>query len=628
MEAVRQPLQVVQELYAACGAPSDGHDVGVKDRFTQLLADPATAAQVPVLTEDAADLLPNQCLVRFRGMVADMLNPEYYVGEFQRADGSWATAKYADQLEEALPEQRGSGGDTRIAERRPLLLVPVPAENAWVAAAREEAARASLAGVLGGGAPGAPAGGAGKRQRDSGEARTGPAAPAGQDVSMSMMVSDATGQTTADDGDSAAARARRDGGPAAAGQEASSGGAAPGADLPGGCCMAYVYDDQEVKLNDIVEVVGVLSRLPELAAAHMRQQEGGQPSSMLLDDILASHLPTSRAPRLHVILMNTEGADAAGAPPAAADVAQARARVLGFLSQVLGGDDLAAEYLLLQLLSRVHHRTAESAVGTLALNLVAEPHGPAAAATQQPAQPEQRLSPLGAALAAALGALAPRCLALPLSVGALNGRPWWPRRDQNSQRLIGGPLQLAANTQVLLDETVLAAGTLSEVGLRNLGALHSLMTRQRVAYDFEYFSLDQPSDAPVTVLSLGRSLLKDGVGVTLPLRPTAPLADAASVLATASSADLAPLRTYLAAARTTDFSISPAMEAFLQQELAGARQKDRDVTEQTFHTWMNLARLLALSHSEAELSRERWQAMRAMEGARAARLAAPQAART
>lgn len=37
------------------------------------------------------------------------------------------------------------------------------------------------------------------------------------------------------------------------------------------------------------------------------------------------------------------------------------------------------------------------------------------------------------------------------------------------------------------------------------------------------------------------------------------------MLATAMSADLAPLRTYLAAARTTDFSISPAMEAFLQQ---------------------------------------------------------------
>lgn len=185
-------------------------------------------------------------------------------------------------------------------------------------------------------------------------------------------------------------------------------------------------------------------------------------------------------------------------------------------------------------------------MGTLAINLVAEPHSPAAAAAQQPAQQGQQLSPLGAALAGALGALAPRCLALPLSVGALNARPWWPRRDQNNQRLVGGPLQMAANTQVaplgwllacccrrwhaqpravertpsdatkggslakgfqpawwpprlqrpaavtsqllpgrllseacrcliprwlqvVLDETVMAAGTLSEVGLRNLG---------------------------------------------------------------------------------------------------------------------------------------------------------------
>jgi len=52
------------------------------------------------------------------------------------------------------------------------------------------------------------------------------------------------------------------------------------------------------------------------------------------------------------------------------------------------------------------------------------------------------------------------------------------------------------------------------------------MAKQRVAYDFEYFSLDQPSDAPVTVLSLGRSLLKDAVGVALPLRPTVPLGEA------------------------------------------------------------------------------------------------------
>lgn len=132
------------------------------------------AMQVPVLTQTAMDLLPNQSLVRFRGMVrwvlctpgaeacqqlhwswpcvtaiqlerggcqrssltcrsppparllplstrpppstalacpppsthphppctqvADMLNPEFYVGEYRRADGSWQTAKYQDQV--------------------------------------------------------------------------------------------------------------------------------------------------------------------------------------------------------------------------------------------------------------------------------------------------------------------------------------------------------------------------------------------------------------------------------------------------------------------------------------------------------------------------------------------------
>ncbi len=37
------------------------------------------------------------CVVAL-AQVADMLNPEYYVGEYRRPDGSWATAKFADQV--------------------------------------------------------------------------------------------------------------------------------------------------------------------------------------------------------------------------------------------------------------------------------------------------------------------------------------------------------------------------------------------------------------------------------------------------------------------------------------------------------------------------------------------------
>lgn len=99
-------------------------------------------------------------------------------------------------------------------------------------------------------------------------------------------------------------------------------------------------------------------------------------------------------------------------------------------------------------LCRVHHRTAESVVGALSLNLTVDPKTASAPAAVGSQQAQAQLSPLGAVLAAALEALAPRCLALPLSVATLNGRPWWPCRNQNSQRLISGPLQMTRNTQV------------------------------------------------------------------------------------------------------------------------------------------------------------------------------------
>lgn len=398
---VRDPLAAVRALHAARAADDD-QEFGVKERFAAVMADPAlgpqasefepgrwlwlaagagtapaeaivkrevvsgpcrtcapcrrlpaaaacrrpvntvlvplTLRQVPILTEETADQLPNHCLVRYRGMVrgqllgrllrhmssrrfscrrrrcsvrsrppvcarppashlqsrplpctqvADMLNPEYYVGEYRRPDGTWATAKFADQvrsrvgwegvgvgserigdtsiaylgtggrqgksdtaskapphlpcclcpllpqLDEAVPE----GGETRIAERRPLLLVPVPAESGWAGAPHAAAARASLMALQAG--AGAAAGAASKRPREDGA----PAGGAEDDVSISMMVSDATGQTAADDGDSAASRARRAAGaPAGQQQEASSGSgaAAAGADLPAGSCMVYV----------------------------------------------------------------------------------------------------------------------------------------------------------------------------------------------------------------------------------------------------------------------------------------------------------------------------------------------------------------------------------------------------
>lgn len=91
-EAIAQPLGCVQRLYAETG--SDG---GVKQLFAGLLADRHALAQVsdstslkcgmwvvgrgarrstfrplsqvPILTEETVEAIPNQTLVRYRGMV-------------------------------------------------------------------------------------------------------------------------------------------------------------------------------------------------------------------------------------------------------------------------------------------------------------------------------------------------------------------------------------------------------------------------------------------------------------------------------------------------------------------------------------------------------------------------------
>jgi len=67
-------------------------------------------------------------------------------------------------------------------------------------------------------------------------------------------------------------------------------------------------------------------------------------------------------------------------------------------------------------------------------------------------------------------------------------------------------------------------------------ALGTLMASQIVDYDFGAYSLPMPVDAPVTVLSVGASLLKPSVDLELPINAAGdswPLPAAVLVLNTA-----------------------------------------------------------------------------------------------
>ena len=137
---VTDPLGTVSSLFdAAVASPAAGAedgDWGVRAAFREGLAQLGSRAlveRVPEINAVGVEHVPPGALVRFRCMVQDMYNPEYYVGAYRDAGGRWRTTKYTEDLG---PEDLGPGthspADSKIWERRVLYCVPVPGESAWV----------------------------------------------------------------------------------------------------------------------------------------------------------------------------------------------------------------------------------------------------------------------------------------------------------------------------------------------------------------------------------------------------------------------------------------------------------------------------------------------------------------
>ena len=102
---------------------------------------------------------------------------------------------------------------------------------------------------------------------------------------------------------------------------------------------------------------------------------------------------------------------------------------------------------------------------------------PAVPATTPPGvQPAS--SPFAEALHLALSSILPLTARLSLSIPALNQSRWAPRREPGGARVAQSPLQLPQGTLLIVDETVLQEGQLTEVGTGSLGALQKVLLEQ------------------------------------------------------------------------------------------------------------------------------------------------------
>eukprot|EP00897_Mesotaenium_endlicherianum_P000995 jgi/Mesen1/10897/ME000095S10230 len=614
-DCVANPLGAIRILFdevAKAAGPSGNFsqgDVAVSNVFQKSLFEEGAIRNVPELNSAKLDLIPPNSLVRFRGMIQDMFNAEYYLGAYKEGD-TWHTTKYQDMADIPL----GSQSDTKVWDRRPLYCVPVPGESEWVRAAhRGEGQEASTSGQ----AESRGDGQGSKRQRGhegdlEEEYPDQPGAASGMETDGEPPVESSE--------DAAAKRPREEGG----------GGGGPGPAVPAGFasnfplgdsgllpCLVKVYDnaDAELKLNDVVEFVGILTHDPELSAASLAGGGDDPMAAGLPEDEPSTRLPGSKVPRLQCLLLRKlagpyprAGAQVPGleAPEALRSLmAPLRKSLLDSLAKLLGGDSTAAEYLLLHILSRVHARVDPVAIGQLSLNLTGVGAGGAGLSSGDIR-----------GLTAALGQLLPRAHALPLTLEALNSAPMAPHKDYDTNRLSSGLLQLAEGTHLTIDETALKAGQLSPVGMQNVQSLKQLLQSQKVEYDFQFYKMEMVADVAVLVLSQAKSRILPA-DVVLPVKAVAP-----GVALAASGEELDKWRAYLNCARHLEHSIEPDMQKVLEAELVAARQEDRSLTSETFHRWLTMGRLVSVSHGHTTLTREHWQAVQSLEAVCAARLRA------
>ncbi|KAJ3098975.1 hypothetical protein HDU97_003540 [Phlyctochytrium planicorne] len=366
--------------------------------------------------------------------------------------------------------------------------------------------------------------------------------------------------------------------------------------------VVKLYDDEEVKINDVYEFYGILQAPeqvdfdPESAFDRPIESFGVH----VLHCIFSTKVPSHGDPWLDSRLIASRFD-----PSGLADIA------LNYLSNVLMGDSLAAEYLLTNLASRIHGYRNGLPIGLVPLNIL----------SVQPTQSQT--------LVKSLQQITSRCVNIPLTVETLNAGAFAPvfafgDGDVNDSvyGLASGLLQLASGTTVIFDETVMKPGKLHEKGIRNFHHIKQLLEHGTVEYSFggekSHQTREFVLDANCVVLSEGKSMF--GLENAIPIAPSSE-----NVASLVDDIGIQAIRLLLGWVKTQDYTISEEMSKKINHDYALRRQDDatrgeKVHTPETLSMKLELARSLSLLSGETQLSSQVWEKAGQMEQKRRNRL--------
>lgn len=283
-----------------------------------------------------------------------------------------------------------------------------------------------------------------------------------------------------------------------------------------------------------------------------------------------------------------------------------RGQLIEYISSVLGGDTLTAEFILLQLLSRVTVKNRGLKIGNFTLNVSGFPaHEPKAEDANTPLF--QLNNSASKALSDVLDSLLVHTVQIPLTIDGLNKTRFTPKSV--NENLEAGVLQLVEGTAVLVDETVLNEGQLVDAGVRNFQALNNLIQNQTLAYEFPYSQYDFDTDLNVITLSTSKSMLPSHCSISL--QTSYPLEQSIDEITPPSQETLDLYRRFIHAAKYLSYDISEKVSEYIQTSFVNERKaatenKTTLPTQEELMLRMNLARLAAVSFGETNLTEERY----------------------
>lgn len=551
-----------------------GHCDGHSDRSLQELRKEEIWEKVPLLNiESVGHSVKEGQLVRFFGMVQDMFDPQHSIHQYEvlkthANHKEIRCAKYRQDLEYDKESEviLFDSEKTTTEERKPILCVPVPGLNTWTQTKSKLEDYTITA----------------NRKRNIEVCAAG-----NEEMECSESVPSA--KRFCDSANNSSQ------------QESEIQNVSCQSDMPfhpfqGKACIVYLYDteDGEVKMNEILDVVGFYS-----ANNSFDNINGSQVHicSYVLHAVQIKKVqccnPLIKQVNKEEVLTNGE---------------KLREELKLILTQVLLGDDLAADYLICHLLSSVYMRSDYFVLGKFPLNIFNLP-------VSHPGYTDL--------LYDFLSHLVTKSQLLQMSLAVMNSTNMIPKKNYDTNCLETGLLQLSSNTHLIVDETKLQPGIMNSKGLENVTALNDLITHQAVKYDFKYYPLEFQADIRVLILSEGKTMLQGNC--CLPLIPQeSHMVSIEDIFSAAKQYLTEPLltqlRVYLSVLNPEQFDISDELQKIIEEDFVNMRQESPHTTADDLHHQLVIARLMCVSNGARVLSREYWNAAKTMESRRKARM--------